>query len=83
MSARSSGCTGVMNRPPAPQVIATLSVEFDDKLDVPRLEKLIGRIESELRGKHPDLFRVFVRPTPSADGRQQVDGEEENVGADA
>jgi cation diffusion facilitator family transporter len=65
------------------QVIATLSVEFDDKLDVPRLEKLIGRIESELRGKHPDLFRVFVRPTPSADGRQQVDGEEENVGADA
>jgi cation diffusion facilitator family transporter len=47
------------------QVIATLSVEFDDKLDVPALEKLIGRIESELRRKHPDLFRVFVRPTPS------------------
>ena len=47
------------------QVIATLSVEFDDKLDVPELEKLIGRIESELRRKHPDLFRVFVRPTPS------------------
>ena len=47
------------------QVIATLSVEFDDKLDVPELEKLIGRIEGELRRKHPDLFRVFVRPTPS------------------
>jgi cation diffusion facilitator family transporter len=47
------------------QVIATLSVEFDDTLDVPQLERLIGRIEAELRNKHPDLFRVFVRPTPS------------------
>ena len=47
------------------QVIATLSVEFRDELDVPRLEQLIGRIESELRSQHPDLFRVFVRPTPS------------------
>ena len=46
------------------QVIATLSVHFDDSLDVPKLEKLIGRIESELRSDHPELFRVFVRPTP-------------------
>jgi cation diffusion facilitator family transporter len=45
------------------QVIATLSVEFDDSLTVPRLERLIGRIEDELRSDHPELFRVFVRPT--------------------
>ena len=47
------------------QVIATLSVHFDDSLDVPQLEQLIGRIEAELRHQHPELFRVFVRPTPS------------------
>ena len=47
------------------QVIATLSVHFDDSLDVPKLEQLIGRIEAELRHQHPELFRVFVRPTPS------------------
>jgi divalent metal cation (Fe/Co/Zn/Cd) transporter len=46
------------------QVIATLAVEFDDELTVPQLEQLIGRLERELRKRHPDLFRVFVRPTP-------------------
>ena len=46
------------------QVIATLAVEFDDDLTVPELEQLIGRLERELRKSHPDLFRVFVRPTP-------------------
>jgi cation diffusion facilitator family transporter len=48
------------------QVIATLGVEFDDDLDVPQLERLIERIETELRQEHPDLFRVFVRPTAAA-----------------
>jgi cation diffusion facilitator family transporter len=47
------------------QVIATLSVEFEDQLTVPHLEKLIGRIEAQLHQEHPDLFRVFVRPTSS------------------
>jgi cation diffusion facilitator family transporter len=47
------------------QVIATLSVEFDDELRVPEVERLIGQMEHELRKEHPELFRVFVRPTPS------------------
>ena len=46
------------------QVIATLAVEFDDDLTIPQLEQLIGRLERDLRTRHPDLFRVFVRPTP-------------------
>lgn len=56
------------------QVIATLSIEFEDSLDVPRLEKLIGRIETELRQQHPDLFRVFVRPTPLVEKRDEQPG---------
>jgi divalent metal cation (Fe/Co/Zn/Cd) transporter len=46
------------------QVIATLSVEFDDELKVPQVERLIGGVEHELRKKHPELFRIFMRPTP-------------------
>jgi cation diffusion facilitator family transporter len=47
------------------QVIATLSVQFDDDLRVPQVERIIGAMEHELRKEHPELFRVFVRPTPS------------------
>jgi cation diffusion facilitator family transporter len=47
------------------EVIATLSIEFDDELRIPQVERLIGHMEHELRKEHPELFRVFVRPTPS------------------
>jgi len=46
------------------QVIASLDVEFDDKLTIPDVERLIGRIESGLRKDHPELTRVFIRPEP-------------------
>ena len=46
------------------QVIATIGVELDDNLRTPDIEQLIGRLENELRERHPDLFRVFVRPHP-------------------
>jgi cation diffusion facilitator family transporter len=46
------------------QVIATMDVEFDDKLTIPDVEKLIGRIEGGLRDRHPELSRVFIRPEP-------------------
>jgi len=53
------------------QVIATLSVQFDDQLRVPQVERLIGRMEHELRKEHPELFRVFVRPTPSLEPQRK------------
>jgi cation diffusion facilitator family transporter len=46
------------------QVIATLDVEFDDNLSIPDVERLIGRIESGLQSRHPELARVFIRPEP-------------------
>jgi divalent metal cation (Fe/Co/Zn/Cd) transporter len=46
------------------QVIANVGVEFADNLRTADIEKLIGNLETELRKKHPDLFRVFVRPHP-------------------
>jgi cation diffusion facilitator family transporter len=67
------------------QVIATLAVEFDDDLTVPDLEQLIGRLERDLRKRHPDLFRVFVRPTPCTapgDGKSGHAAREDRMLAD-
>jgi cation diffusion facilitator family transporter len=46
------------------QVIATVGVQFDDRLRTPDIERIIGHLENELRKNHPELFRVFVRPHP-------------------
>jgi cation diffusion facilitator family transporter len=46
------------------QVIANVGVEFADDLRTADIERVIGHLETELRKRHPDLFRVFVRPHP-------------------
>jgi cation diffusion facilitator family transporter len=46
------------------QVIANVGLEFEDDLRTPDIERVIGHLENELRKKHPELFRVFVRPHP-------------------
>jgi cation diffusion facilitator family transporter len=46
------------------QVIAALSVEIDQSLRVPQVEKLIRRIEKRMHKKFPQLFRIFIRPVP-------------------
>ena len=47
------------------QVIANVGVEFDDELSTSDIERTIQHLENELRKKHPELFRVFVRPHPN------------------
>jgi cation diffusion facilitator family transporter len=44
------------------QVIAALSVEIDQSLKVPQVERLIRRIEKGMHARFPQLFRVFIRP---------------------
>ena len=44
------------------QVIATMGIVIDDNLRVVEVEDLIQRIERTIRARHPQLFRVFVRP---------------------
>ena len=51
------------------QVIATLGVVIDENLHVAEVEQLIYRIEKEIRARHPQLFRVFVRPQSRDRGR--------------
>ena len=60
------GVEGILTSQLGPdQVIATVGLEFDDKLRTPDIERIIGHLESELRKNHPELFRVFVRPHPN------------------
>jgi cation diffusion facilitator family transporter len=60
------GVEGILTSQLGPdQVIATVGLEFDDKLRTPDIERIIGDLESKLRKKHPELFRVFVRPHPN------------------
>lgn len=59
------GVQGILTSQLSPdQVIANVGLEFDDSLRTPDIERLIGRLETELRKKHPELFRVFIRPHP-------------------
>jgi cation diffusion facilitator family transporter len=68
IAAREPGVTaveGILTSQLGPdQVIANVGLNFDDELRTPDIERIIGRLETELRKKHPDLFRVFVRPHP-------------------
>lgn len=48
------------------QVIATIGLDLDDALRVPDVEQLIARLERQIRGDHPELFRLFIRPQPCA-----------------
>lgn len=59
------GVEGILTSQLGPdQVIANVGLEFDDRLRTPEIERVIGHLETELRKKHPELFRVFVRPHP-------------------
>ena len=46
------------------QVIAALSVEIDQSLRVPQVEKLIRRIEKGMHARFPQLIRIIIRPVP-------------------
>jgi cation diffusion facilitator family transporter len=59
------GVEGILTSQLGPdQVIANVGLEFADDLRTSDIERVIGHLETELRKKHPDLFRVFVRPHP-------------------
>ena len=59
------GVEGILTSQLAPdQVIANVGLEFEDHLRTPDIERLIGDLETKLRDKHPELFRIFVRPHP-------------------
>jgi cation diffusion facilitator family transporter len=60
------GVEGILTSQLAPdQVIANVGLEFEDDLRTPDIERVIGSLETKLRKKHPEIFRIFVRPHPN------------------
>jgi cation diffusion facilitator family transporter len=47
----------------APQsVVATLSLDFFDYLTAPQIERAVQELETQLRGAHPEVSALFVKP---------------------
>lgn len=44
------------------QVLAWLSIDFADDLTVGALEKIIDRLDADVRAAHPQVVALFVRP---------------------
>ena len=44
------------------QIVLSLSLEFEDRLCVPELERVVQEIEKRVRDKHPEISALFVKP---------------------
>jgi cation diffusion facilitator family transporter len=55
------------------QIVANLSVEFDDRLPASELELSVERMESRVKQAHPEVTSVFVKPQRSETYRARLD----------
>lgn len=54
------------------QIVASLSVEFEDSLTTLQVEESIRRIESKVRERHPEVSALFVKPQTPETWRRQL-----------
>ncbi|TPI30744.1 cation diffusion facilitator family transporter [Mesorhizobium sp. B2-1-8] len=47
------------------EIVAALSIEFEDHLSAPEIEACIERLEARLRKEMPEITRLFVKPQTS------------------
>ncbi|TIT60293.1 MAG: cation transporter, partial [Mesorhizobium sp.] len=47
------------------EIVAALSVEFEDHLAAPEIEACVERIEARLKKEMPEIARLFVKPQTS------------------
>jgi divalent metal cation (Fe/Co/Zn/Cd) transporter len=48
-------------------IVAALSIEFEDRLRVPELEKCVERLEDAIRAEVPEIRSVFIKPQTRRD----------------
>lgn len=53
------------------QVVAALSVEFEDALSTSQIEACINRMEEAIQSQHPELQALFVKPQTPSDWRKR------------
>jgi cation diffusion facilitator family transporter len=54
------------------QITVMMSVDFDDGITAAEVERIVGGIEDEVRGRWPAVRRLFIRPEHGAQERQQA-----------
>jgi cation diffusion facilitator family transporter len=52
------------------QVVASLSLEFDDSLRVPELERIVVDLEERIRKERPQVYVLFVKPQTKEEYRK-------------
>lgn len=61
------GANGVITVHLGPdQVVAALSIEFEDAASAPEIEACVIRLETEIRTALPEIVALFVKPQTSA-----------------
>lgn len=53
------------------QVVAALSLEFQDPLTTPQIENAVATIERRIREVHPEVVSIFVKPQSSSTREQR------------
>ncbi|MBB2972002.1 cation diffusion facilitator family transporter [Mesorhizobium sp. RMAD-H1] len=54
------------------QVLAMISVEFEDRLTAPEIEACVERIEARLKAEQPTIIALFVKPQTTGTWRRQL-----------
>jgi len=44
------------------EIVAGLSIEFEDHLTAPEIEACVERLEARLKKEMPEITRLFVKP---------------------
>ena len=64
------------------QVIAYLSLEFDDALRAPAIEAAVATLEAQVRAAHPQVSALFVKPQTAQAAAHRLDANIAGVMAD-
>lgn len=64
------------------QVVVNLSLEFDDGLRTPEIEKAVVELEQRIRKDHPEVSAVFVKPQSGSEAAKRQKTGDSGVTAD-
>lgn len=78
------GAHGAMTAHLAPnQILAALSVEFDDEMKTSQIEALVVEMENRIREAHPEVVVLFVKPQSRHRFHQALAGRYGNKAGDS
>ncbi|RUU08298.1 cation transporter, partial [Mesorhizobium sp. M7A.T.Ca.TU.009.01.3.2] len=53
------------------EIVAGLSIEFEDHLTAPEIEACVERLEAQLKKEMPEITRLFVKPQTTGTWEQR------------